>query len=36
MAATEDGRIFTADYFRRDDGNGAGETRFIASSTLRL
>ena len=32
----EDGRIFTAYYFMRDDGNGAGGTRFIASSTFRL
>ena len=30
------GRIFTAYYFTRDDGNGFGGTRYIASSTIAL
>jgi hypothetical protein len=32
----EDGRIFTAYYFQRRDGNGFGGTRFIAGSFFRL
>lgn len=32
----EPGRIFTAYYFTKDDGNGFGGTRYIAGSSFRL
>jgi hypothetical protein len=36
MTELDDGRIFTAYYFLKKDGNGFGGSRFIAGSFFRV